>query len=58
MLSRLRTPAARQLSRVTKRTYLAPVREMKFLLHDVHEFSKHYEELNSETPCDRETIGV
>jgi hypothetical protein len=51
-------PRAARLSAAAKRTYIAPVREMRFLIHEVHEFSKHYETLATETACDRETIDM
>jgi len=50
------------------RAYHAPVREMKFLLNEVHDFPGHYAELSraqgevDETapiqPCDRETLDM
>ena len=60
MLARLRSSSSLRNSvlKVAKRTYIAPVREMRFMLHEVHEFEKHYENLDTETPCDRETIGA
>ena len=60
MLARLRSSSSLRNSvlKVAKRTYIAPVREMRFMLHEVHEFEKHYETLETETPCDRETIGA
>ena len=57
MLGRLQR-AANPLGRAAKRAYHAPVREMRFVLHEVHEFEKHYESLGSETPCDRDTIDM
>lgn len=60
MLARLRSSSSLRTSvlKVAKRTYIAPVREMRFMLHEVHEFEKHYDTLETETPCDRETIGA
>ena len=41
------------------RTYVAPVREMKFLLHEVHGFAPHYATLSARvTPCDAETLDA
>ena len=57
MLSRFQR-AVNPLGRAAKRAYHAPVREMRFVLHEVHEFEKHYESLGSETPCDRDTIDM
>lgn len=60
MLARLRSSSglSKSVLKVAKRTYIAPVREMRFMLHEVHEFEKHYDNLETETPCDRETIGA
>ena len=57
MLSRLQQ-AASPLGRAARRAYHAPVREMRFVLHEVHQFEKHYESLGCETPCDRDTIDM
>ena len=57
MLRRLQQ-AASPLGRAARRAYHAPVREMRFVLHEVHQFEKHYESLGSETPCDRDTIDM
>jgi len=45
---------------VSSRAYHAPLREMNFLLYDVHNFEGHYKGLNEEvlTPCDRETVDM
>ena len=41
------------------RHYVAPVREMKFLLHEVHGFAPHYATLSARvTPCDAETLDA
>ena len=57
MLSRLQQ-AVSPLGRAARRAYHAPVREMRFVLHEVHQFEKHYESLGSETHCDRDTIDM
>ena len=57
MLRRLQQ-AVSPLGRAARRAYHAPVREMRFVLHEVHQFEKHYESLGSETPCDRDTIDM
>ena len=31
---------------------------MRFLLHDVHDITAHYEKLDSGTPADRETVEM
>ena len=31
---------------------------MRFVVHEVHEFEKHYQSLGAETPCDRDTIDM
>ena len=41
-----------------RRGYHAPVREMAFLLHDVHQFTSHYETLSHVELCDRETMEM
>ena len=40
------------------RGYHAPVREMAFLLNDVHDFPAHYERLAHGERCDRETMEM
>ena len=42
----------------SRRAYHAPVRDMRFQLYSVHEFEKHYEALDSEVECDRDTMDM
>ena len=40
-------------------SYTAPLNEMKFALHDVHQFEAHYDTLkNAAEKCDRDTIDM
>jgi len=40
------------------RGYHAPVREMAFILNDVHDFPKHYTTLKHGEACDKETMDM
>ncbi len=39
------------------RKYHAPLNDMKFAIHEVHQFEKHYKTLKT-TECDKDTIDA
>jgi len=59
--SQLQRHGARVLKgcvRHSSRAYHAPVREMAFIINDVHDFSSHYETLKHGEKCDKETMDM
>jgi len=40
------------------RRYHAPVRDMRFMISNVHNFEGHYKTLQSFEPCDKETVDM
>ena len=55
---RLASAARRAASRVARRNYHAPVRDMRFLLHEVLKIEEHHATLTSTAECDRATVDM
>ena len=46
------------VTRVSTRSYHTPMREMAFIINDVHDFPAHYQTLKHGEPCDKETMDM
>jgi hypothetical protein len=48
----------RAVARQQRRTYHAPLKEMQFCIHEVHDFQSHHKTLKSYAECDKETVDM
>jgi hypothetical protein len=49
---------AKNVPLLGSRAYHAPVNEMNFAIHEVHNFADHYKKLTHITECDKDTIDM
>lgn len=52
------TAATKRVPVGAARAYHAPINEMNFAIHEVHDFAGHYTKLTHATECDKDTIDM